>query len=427
MIWSDESWSQPWSQANSHQHQSHDQYWSSDWSSNQSSSAWGWQKNKRQAEQDWVQSTPKKQKPHQEDPKWDQLGSPTGFQCSRDSSVDKNLPPTFTPDEDHYDKHEIWGKKLPRKVLTTQWSRTNGLAGRDLLKVTLPELLYMGWQNHGLRYLGQGWFTGAALTRNIRESVLVEKILKHVRQKGIDIDAAALNAAQTAGHQVSPNMTNAERANLIDIMAQQILAPLQTNKEVENQMTDLRRQLEEAQQKLAQVQRGQGPTLPAQEDQEEDNPKSPLADSSVRKSTNEDKPPGGKKPPKEKMTKTQAAKSKGKDNKLPPVATSPKTLAEILTHEPEETQKVLGKFPMNTATPQGVVKWLQSLPLKAKVRAKLQDSFKTVNATLKEMTKDQISALPDVVSKYGCTVRLAGQMADQTLVKVLLVAIELLE
>ena len=189
------------------------------------------------------------------------LGSPAGFQISRDSSVDKNLPPTSTPDEDHYDKNEIWGKKLPRKVLTTQWSRTNGLAGRDLLKVTLPELLYMGWQNHGLRYLGQGWFTGAALTRNIRESVLVEKILKHVRQKGIDIDAAAFNAAQAAGHQVSPNMTNAERANLIDIMAQQILGTLQANKEVENQMMDLRRQLEEAQQKLAQVQRGQGPIL----------------------------------------------------------------------------------------------------------------------------------------------------------------------
>ena len=151
MSWSDESWSQPSCQANSHQHQSHDQYWSSDWSSNQSSSAWGWQKNKRQAEQEWVQSTPKKQKPHHEDPKWDHLGSPTGFQVSRDSSVDKNLPPTFTPDEDHYDKNEIWGKKLPHKVLTTQWSRTNGLAGRDLLKVTLPELLCMGWQNHGLR------------------------------------------------------------------------------------------------------------------------------------------------------------------------------------------------------------------------------------------------------------------------------------
>ena len=286
MSWSDESWSQPWCQANSRQGQSHDQYWSSDWSSNQSSSAWGWQKNKRQVEQEWVQSTPKKQKSYQEDPKWDHLGSPTGFQLSRDSSVDKNLPPTFTPDEDHYDKNEIWGKKLPRKVLTAQWSRTNGLARRDLLKVTLPELLYMGWQNHGLRYLGQGWFTGAALTRNIRESVLVEKILKHVRQKGIDIDAAAFNAAQTAGHQVSPNMTNAERANLIDIMAQQILAPLQTNKEVENQMTDLRRQLEEAQQKLAQVQRGQGPTLPAQEDQEEDNPESPLQRQSPPMRTN---------------------------------------------------------------------------------------------------------------------------------------------
>ena len=40
---------------------------------NQSSSAWGWQKNKRPVEEEWAHSTPKKQKPHQEDPKWDPL------------------------------------------------------------------------------------------------------------------------------------------------------------------------------------------------------------------------------------------------------------------------------------------------------------------------------------------------------------------
>ena len=113
MSWSDESWSQPWCQDNSHQ--------DSDWSSNQSSSAWGWQKNKRQVEQEWVQSTPKKQKSYQEDPKWDHLGSPTGFQLARDSSVDKNLPPTFTPDEDHYDKNEIWGKKKKRGPEPMDW------------------------------------------------------------------------------------------------------------------------------------------------------------------------------------------------------------------------------------------------------------------------------------------------------------------
>ena len=73
MSWSDGSWSQPWCQANSYQDQSHGQYWSSDWSNNQSPSAWGWQKNKRPVEEEWAHSTPKKQKPHQEDPKWDPL------------------------------------------------------------------------------------------------------------------------------------------------------------------------------------------------------------------------------------------------------------------------------------------------------------------------------------------------------------------
>ena len=50
-----------------------------------------------------------------------------------------------------------------------------------------------------------------------------------------------------------------------------------------------------------------------------------------------------------------------------------------------------------------------------------------MNNVLKQMSKDDVQALPDVAAKYGCTVRLAGQMSDPILVKLLLVAIELLE
>ena len=94
---------------------------------------------------------------------------------------------------------------------------------------------------------------------------------------------------------------------------------------------------------------------------------------------------------------------------------------------PTESQKVLGKFPLSTSTSQGFSKWLGSLPLKPKTKNRLQDSFKTVNNVLKQMSKDDVQALPDVAAKYGCTVRLAGQMSDPILVKLLLVAIELLE
>ena len=161
MSWNYNSWDQNWRQS---QWKSDDQ-WNEDRSN--ASSAWDWQQPKRQSEADWSTSTPKKSRTENYQSKWDHIGSPTGYPPHVGSSVDKNLPPTFQSDSEFYDKNEIWGKKLPRKVMTTEWSKSHGLAGRDLTKVSLPELLYMGWQNHGLRCLGQGWFTGAVLTRNI--------------------------------------------------------------------------------------------------------------------------------------------------------------------------------------------------------------------------------------------------------------------
>ena len=266
MSWNYNSWDQNWRQS---QWKSDDQ-WNEDKSN--ASSAWDWQQPKRQSEADWSTSTPKKLRTENYQSKWDHIGSPTGYPPHVGSSVDKNLPPPFPSDSEFYDKNEIWGKKLPRKVMTTEWSKSYGLASRDLTKVSLPELLYMGWQNHGLRYLGQGWFTGAVLTRNIRESVLVEKVFKQVRQKGMDIDGAALHVAKTSGHTVGPNMTNAEKANLIDLLAQHILAPLQTNKEVESEMLDLRRQLDEAQITIGKLQSKQAPLLEPHQDEKDNEP-----------------------------------------------------------------------------------------------------------------------------------------------------------
>ena len=266
MSWNYNSWDQNWRQS---QWKSDDQ-WNEDKSN--ASSAWDWQQPKRQSEADWSTSTPKKLRTENYQSKWDHIGSPTGYPPHVGSSVDKNLPPTFQSDSEFYDKNEIWGKKLPRKVMTTEWSKSHGLAGRDLTKVSLPELLYMGSQNHGLRYLGQGWFTGAVLTRNIRESVLVEKVLKQ------DIDGAALHVAKTSGHTVGPNMTNAEKANLIDLLAQHILAPLQTNKEVESEMLDLRRQLEEAQITIGKLQSKQAPLPEPHQDEKDDEPTPAEAD-----------------------------------------------------------------------------------------------------------------------------------------------------
>ena len=96
--------------------------WKSDdqWNEDKSnaSSAWDWQQPKRQSEADWSTSTPKKLRTENYQSKWDHIGSPTGYPPHVGSSVDKNLPPTFQSDSEFYDKNEIWGKKLPRKVMT---------------------------------------------------------------------------------------------------------------------------------------------------------------------------------------------------------------------------------------------------------------------------------------------------------------------
>ena len=55
-------------------------------------------------------------------------------------AASKSLPPMFQSDSEIHDKNEIWRKKLPRKVMTTAWSKTYGLSYGDLSKVTLPEL-----------------------------------------------------------------------------------------------------------------------------------------------------------------------------------------------------------------------------------------------------------------------------------------------
>ena len=114
MSWNYNSWDQNWRQS---QWKSDDQ-WNEDKSN--ASSAWDWQQPKRQSEADWLTSTPKKSRTENYQSKWDHIGSPTGYPPHVGSSVDKNLPPTFQSDSEFYDKNEIWGKKLPRKVMATE-------------------------------------------------------------------------------------------------------------------------------------------------------------------------------------------------------------------------------------------------------------------------------------------------------------------
>lgn len=406
--WFSHSWS----------HRDHDQYshrdsyaYDSNWSYDASANSWQHQPEHHESRKRAASAhyeTPKKPRTQDHHKDKDEakrreylMASPTGQQPGGSGHVNlTGLPNSFAPDSDHYDSKSVWGKKLSRKVVSTEWSKQHHLAGRDIVEVTLPELLYCGWQNQGLRYLSQGWFTGAVLTRNVRESVFVEKALKHIRQKGIDLDAAAKTMAQSNGKAVSSQLNNANKANLLDELAQSLISPLQTNREVSQEMADLRRQLEEAQQLLGQKMHS---------------PKDTSTTGSPAKQGTRKQPSASQHPP------LPASSANTSSTQVPT------DLSQLLAHEPTPDQKILSKFPINGATSQAVNKWLQSLPIKKKDRDLLTENFKTINVELKKMDEDQKATLPDVAVEYGLTVRLAGQMNNATIMRLLLTAVKLLE
>ena len=155
--------------------------------------------------------------------------------------------------------------------------------------------------------------------------------------------------AKTSGHTVGPNMTNAEKANLIDLLAQHILAPLQTNKEVESEMLDFRRQLEEAQVTIGKLQSKQAP-LPEPHQDEKDNEPTPAPARKSQRPTDKTAAAKAKVDP-PKGDQTAAAKFKADPSKEAHSTAVPDSIQGLITHVPTESQKVLGKFPLSTSTP----------------------------------------------------------------------------
>ena len=64
------------------------------------------------------------------------------------------------------------------------------------MDVRLAEICYLGMQNVSLRYLAHGYPTSVILTRGVKESILGEKLMKEIRNLGIDLDALAKAAIE---------------------------------------------------------------------------------------------------------------------------------------------------------------------------------------------------------------------------------------
>ena len=92
-----------------------------------------------------------------------------------------NLPDTWTPSDTHLDTNTVHGHTLFRTIQPTQWSRKYNLAGQQVLDIFPWQLSRFGLQDHSLRILSQGRYTGIVTTRSIAEAVFTSQLLPEMR------------------------------------------------------------------------------------------------------------------------------------------------------------------------------------------------------------------------------------------------------
>ena len=104
-----------------------------------------------------------------------------------------DLPTSFQSDSKYLDRNTCFGRQLYRNVCSTPWSNQVCIANRAVASIKVHELCYLGWQNHNLRALSAGAFVSVVFARSVRETQLVESLLRLCRTEHVDVESAAFN------------------------------------------------------------------------------------------------------------------------------------------------------------------------------------------------------------------------------------------
>ena len=112
------------------------------------------------------------------------------------------IPQHWSQDPDFLDAARTVGNlTLPRYVQPTVWAKSEGIAGLPVAELQLHQFLYQAWNSYWLRHFAHGREGYVCITKNKGELVLVNEFLSLLRNKGIDIEAAAVHlASQNQGN-----------------------------------------------------------------------------------------------------------------------------------------------------------------------------------------------------------------------------------
>ena len=138
---------------------------------------------------------------------------------------------------------------LPRYVQPTVWAKSEGIAGLPVAELQLHQFLYQGWNSYWLRHFARGREGYVCITKNRGELVLVNEFLSLLRNKGIDIEAAAVHlASQNQGNLAKNVAMKGLALHLADTVSG--LVPLSTDPASQDTIRDLQQKVADLTQQL---------------------------------------------------------------------------------------------------------------------------------------------------------------------------------
>ena len=239
----------------------------------------------------------------------------------------------------------------------------------------------MGWDNQALRYLGLGSYTGICFTRSIRESVFMDKILRDTRKFDLDVDEAAAALYESKHHKRA--LTKEDKNAAMDLLSASVADHIKSfagHNEAAQRIRELEVQLAES--------------------------KSPNASSSSSSKSSEAKT---SLPVLE--TKKGEKRAREEDESVHPIL------------DVDTTTKVLRTNCPANGTTAKVTEWIKKMKIPAEKRKVIEASIVEFNEFYDKLAGHHKLMLPDVLAAYGCPTRIAGVMKDRDIVRVIAVAV----
>ena len=274
-----------------------------------------------------------------------------------------DIPQHWSQDPDFLDAaRNVGNLTLPRYVQTTAWAKSEGIAGLPVAELQLHQFLYQGWNSYWLRRFAHGREGYVCIAKNKGELVLVNEFLSLLRNKGIDIEAAAAHLASQNQGSLAKNVGMKGLAlHLADTVSG--LVPLSTDPASQDTIRDLQQKVADLTQQLqARV-----------EDPSESN--APGPGSNAAQAANAAKAPGRPRRqsalvfPQSRAPAPVAAKAasvhSSQDSDTRPDQRPVAPVPEVILHPPVEGSPWLGLNMPSKISDTEVSKWVSNLNLNA--------------------------------------------------------------